>query len=201
MPHNAGNRQSGSKRSAYEECRFRVTQREITRAVQDEVKSGKDRMQIFEAYRAQFPKPAVLAAVIAGTAREEDRTKYRILNLFLVVLLVLSGVLKVFTIWADVPENPLLATGVSVVGLAISLGFAYAIYTFTGAMYGLIALLAGLSLLNTVLHVQEDPIGTAVSVIFLGSILCLSVVLRRRLFPGLKLFGVKKDGAGQYLLD
>jgi hypothetical protein len=62
-------------------------------------------------------------------------------------------------------------------------------------------LLAGLSLLNTVLHVQEDPIGTAVSVIFLGSILCLSVVLRRRLFPGLKLFGVKKDGAGQYLLD
>jgi hypothetical protein len=178
-----------------------VTQREITRAVQDEVKSGKDRTQIFEAYRAQFPKPAVLAAVIAGTAREEDRTKYRVLNLFLVVLLVLSGVLKVLTIWADVPENPLLATGVSVVGLAISLGFAYAIYIFTGAMYGLIALLAGLSLLNTVLHVQEDPIGTMVSVIFLGSILSLSVVLRRRLFPGLKLFGVKTDGAGQYLLD
>jgi hypothetical protein len=177
-----------------------VSKAEIIRAVQNEAKSG-DRKQIFESYRERFPNPAVLATAIAGTAREEDQKKYRILNLTLAALLALSGVLKVLTIWAYVPEiNPLAAVGLSVLGLAISLAFAYSIYRFTAAMYGLITMLAALALLNTLLHAVDDPIGSLVMLVFLGAILTLSIVLKQKLFPGLKLFGVKMDGAGQYNL-
>jgi uncharacterized membrane protein len=179
----------------------RVTKREVIAAVQSDVRSGKDRQQIFEAYRAEFPRPLTLAALIAGIAREEDKKKYRALNIALVALLVLGGATKVLTVWTNVPEiNPVLAAVFSAVALAISLGFAYEVNRFTGAMYGLITVLAAVSLLNALLHVAKDAVGTVILAIFLGVILFLSIVLRQKLFPALRLVGVKMDRNGRYLL-
>lgn len=173
---------------------------ELIRAVQNEARTG-DRELIFENYRSQFSNPAILAAIIAGTARDADRKKYGALNTTLVVLLALCGLLKVLTIWSAASEiGPAGALIASVIGLAISLAFAYVIYSYNGRMYSFIAVLAGLALLRSLPGLSDDPIDAIVIIVLMSAIIALSVVLRQKLFPGLKFFGVKTSGTGQYVL-
>lgn len=177
-----------------------MSKADLYRAVQNEARTG-DRSQIFETYRSQFPNPAVLAAIIAGTARDEDRKKYGALNTTLVVLLALCGLLKLLTVWAAASEIGVAGALIaSVIGLAISFAFAYVIYTYNGRMYSFIALLAGLALLRSLPQLADDPLDAIVVILLMGAIIALSVVLRQKLFPGLRFLGVKTDTAGQYVL-
>jgi len=178
-----------------------MTKRELVRAVQKDVKDGKDRRQVFETYKEQFPKPVHLAAAIAGIAKAEERKKYQGLNLVLVVLLVLAGLLKAVGVWVVLSASSMALAGVlSLISLLVPLAFAFEVNRFTGGMYGLLTILCGMGMVNILARFQGDFIGTGIDFVLLGAIMALSIVLRKKLFPGLKLLSVKTDGSGTYVL-
>ncbi len=177
-----------------------MTKRELIRAVQNEVKEGKDRRKVFEEHQAQFSKPLQLATVISGIARDDAKKQFGVLNKVLVALLGITGLLKAAGIWFSLsPTNLGLAAGVALLGLAIPWLFAFEVNRFTGQLYGLLTILAGINVLNVLARfASEGVIGTAIDLGLLGGIIVLSHVLRTRLFPGLKLLGAKTDGSGAY---
>jgi hypothetical protein len=178
-----------------------MTKREAVKAAQADVKAGKDRHQVFEAYKGEFARPIQLAAVISGVAKEEEKRKAKGMNLALVVLLVVAGILKFLGVLGALwPTHVALALGLALVSLLIPFGFAYEINRFNGALYGILTFLAGLGIVNVALRIADGPIEALVDILLLAAILALSLNLRKKLFPGLGLLGPKKDNAGAYLL-
>jgi uncharacterized membrane protein YwaF len=178
-----------------------MTRKEAIRAAQADVRAGKDRKAVFETYKPMVPRHLHLASAIASVPREEAKSANRVLNLVLVGLLVLAGLLKAVGLFGALAStNVLLAVGISIVSVAVPFLFAYEVNRFNGQIYGILTILAAASLLNVLLHLPEAPVSGLIFAVLLGAILGLSIVLRTKVAPAFKAFGVKTDGSGNYLL-
>jgi hypothetical protein len=178
-----------------------MTKKEAIKAAQADVKAGKDRKQVFETYKAMVPRPLHLATAIASVPRGEAMKVNKMLNIALVTLLVIAGLLKaVGVLGMLLGTNVLLAVGLAILSVGVPFLFAYEVNRFNGQIYGILTLLAGATLLNVLIRLQEAPVPSLLFAALIGAILALSILIRTRAFPAFKAFGLKTDGSGNYLL-
>lgn len=178
-----------------------MSAREAIKAAVAEVKAGKDRRQVFEAYQSHMSRPVQLATAIAGVAREEAKAKEKGLNTVLVVLLVVAGLLKVLGAFVLLSgQGVLLTLGVAVLSVVVPFAFAYEVNRFNGALYGMLVILCGVGMLNALVRFQGSVIATGLDVVLLGGVMALTLTLKKRLFPALGFLGARKDPQGQFFL-
>jgi hypothetical protein len=176
-----------------------MTKREILHQVKEEVLAGKDRSQVFESYKQSFPRPLHLANFIASIPHEELKGRYRILNYFLLALLILGGIGKLFAlITLFKGQNPALAIGLALLGLLVPLALAIEVVKMNGQVYQVIPIFCAAAYLQIVNHFQGIP-DALIDAAFITLVLVITLLLKARLFPNIRWFRVKQDAQGNFV--
>jgi hypothetical protein len=175
--------------------------RQILKQAQSEVRSGKDRQAVFDAYGGQIKNPAHLAAAIASVVRPEHRQRHGGLNTLLAGLLFTAAGLKALTALVVFSRQSIfIGLGAVLLGILVPIAMAIGVLRFEGQVYGLLILICGVNLLNTLMKVGELGAWVLVDAVFLTAIMALAWTLKNKLFPSLGFLKAKKDASGKYSL-
>lgn len=177
-----------------------MTQRQILKQAQSDVRAGKERRAVFETYHTQIKNPDHLATAIASVAHAERKEKYKGLNLLLALLLFLAAGTTAFTALfiALATKSLAIGLGVFLLGIIVPVVMAIGVLRYEGQVYGFLLIICGINLLNTLLKFTELGVWILIEVAFLAAIISLAWLVKSKLFPNLGLFKVKKDASGQY---
>jgi hypothetical protein len=169
------------------------------RAAMAEVRAGRPRAEVFEAWRAQVSPDKHLAFSIASVADPARIPRGEPFNTLLFGLLVLAAISKAVLALGLFQVSFIRGLLMLALGLLIPVAFAIAVRRHDGQVYPFLILLAGLGAVRSVLEASEYGgwllLDAAVLVLIAG----LAAQVQRRVFPNLNWFAVRKDAQGNYL--
>jgi hypothetical protein len=164
-----------------------------------EVRAGRPRAEVFEAWRAQVSPDKHLAFSIASVADPARIPRGEPFNTLLFGLLVLAAISKAVLALGLFQVSFIRGLLMLALGLLIPVAFAIAVRRHDGQVYPFLILLAGLGAVRSVLEASEYGgwllLDAAVLVLIAG----LAAQVQRRVFPNLNWFAVRKDAQGNYL--
>jgi predicted RND superfamily exporter protein len=166
---------------------------ELQKAAMADVRAGKPRQEVFEAYRSQVSPEKHLAFSIASVADPERMRQGAKLNNILFGLLVFAAVTKAIT---GLMMGSMLML---VLGLLVPVAFAIGVRKVDGQIYPLLMLLAGLGAVTSLLKMTDEGAWMLLDVALLGIIGGLAFQVQRIIFPNINWFAVRKDAQGNYL--
>lgn len=169
------------------------------RAAMAEVRAGRPRAEVFEAWRTQVHPDKHLAfsiASVADPARIPRGEPYNSILFGLLVLAALSKALLALDMFQGSFLRGLLMLGL---GLLIPVAFAVAVRRHEGQAYPFLILLAALGAVRSVLEASEHGAWLLLDAVVLTLIAGLAFTVQRRVFPNLKWFAVRKDAHGNYV--
>jgi len=172
----------------------------ILKAAIKERQAGKPAEEIYKTYQGQVRPDSALAMVIASVADPERKRRYAFLNYVLVGLLVLLALLKALNVLVTFSDlSPGLMVSAVVLGLIVPLAFAFGIARFDGRWYFLLIGLLVINALNILVREEGHWLSKLPDLILLAAIIVLAIVVQRKIFPNVGLYGVKKSADGSYI--
>jgi hypothetical protein len=172
---------------------------ELQRAAMADVRSGRPRQEIFDAYRARVSPERHLAFSIASVA-EPARIKHgETLNTILFGLLILAAVSKVVLALPYFQVSFFRGLFMLALGLLIPVAFAIGVRRHDGQVYPFLMLLAGLGALTALMKASDGGAWMLLDAALLAVIAGLAFRIQRVVFPNINWFSVRKDAQGNYL--
>jgi len=175
-----------------------ASKRELLKAAMEEVRSGKPRQDVFEAYRSQVNPEKHLAFAIATVADPERAKQGAKLNNILFGLLIFAALTKALTALVYFGTSILGGLIMLVLGLLVPVAFAIGVRKYDGQLYPLLMLLTALVSITSLLKMSEEGAWMLLDVVLLGVIFWLALQVQRTVFPNLNWFAVRKDAQGNY---
>ena len=172
--------------------------RNISNEIIAEIESGLSREEIFQKHVKSNPSGALkYAYCIASIPTPALRKQYLTTNGLLSILLVIYAVI---TVLAELPININEPTIFILIKTVLPLIFSYFVFRFHGGIYRLIGLWCLYDLLENILLTGVATIADALRLLILFFVIVLTFYIARKVFPNLKVLGVKKDSSGNYFL-
>jgi hypothetical protein len=172
---------------------------ELQRAAMADVRSGRPRQEIFDAYRARVSPERHLAFSIASVT-EPTRVKHgETLNTILFGLLILAAVSKVVLALPYFQVSFFRGLFMLALGLLIPVAFAIGVRRHDGQVYPFLMLLAGLGALTALMKASDGGAWMLLDAALLAVIAGLAFRIQRVVFPNINWFSVRKDAQGNYL--
>lgn len=168
------------------------------RAAMAEVRAGRPRAEVFEAFRTQVIPEKHLALAIASVADPARIPRGEPYNAILFGLLVLAAISKAVLALSMFQASFFRSLLLLALGLLIPVAFAIAVRRHEGQAYPLLVLLAGLGALRSVIEASEQGAWLLLDAAVLILIAGLALQVQRRVFPNLRWFSVRKDAHGAY---
>jgi len=172
--------------------------RNISNEIIAEIESGLSREEIFQKHVKSNPSGALkYAYCIASIPTPALRKQYLTTNGLLSILLVIYAVI---TVLAELPININEPTIFILIKTVLPLIFSYFVFRFHGGIYRLIGLWCLYDLLENILLTGVATIADALRLLILFFVIVLTFYIAKKVFPSLKVLGVKKDSSGNYFL-
>lgn len=173
----------------------------INKTVSEELAKGRDRTKLFQELcdKASAGQEKKIAFAIASVPIEQYRKDFTATNIALCLLLILSGILALFT-ELPVPEGENLTLAIAKIFLPFF--FCYFAYKFYGGIYRFAAIWALLELLETSVMTMASPPTTLIlfKILTLFTTMAMSWYIARKVFPHLGIFSAKRDAQGNFLI-
>ncbi len=172
--------------------------RNISNEIIAEMESGLSREEIFQKHVKSNPSEAMkYAYCIASIPTPTLRKQYLVTNGLLSILLVCYAAI---TVLAELPIDINEPTIFILIKTLLPLIFSYFVFRFHGAIYRLIGLWCLYDLLENILLNGIASIPDALRLLILFFVIVLTFTIARKVFPNLKVLGVKRDTNGNYSL-
>lgn len=168
------------------------------RAAMAEVRSGRPRAEVFEAYRARVNPEKHLAFAIASVADPARIPKGEPFNTILFGLLVVAAISKAVLAMAWFEVSFVRGLIMLALGLLIPVAFAIAVRRHEGQAYPFLMLLAGIGALRSLIEASEQGAWLLLDAGVLVVIAGLAFQVQRLVFPNIKWFAVRKDAQGNF---
>lgn len=170
----------------------------IHKRIQKELDQGRTREEIFYELSTEKPTETVkFAYCLASIPHSPLRAKFLKTNGVLFLLLILIAGLSVATEW---PINLQQSTLFIAIQFFIPLIFAYFVFHFHGGIYRLIALWFTVDFFESLLLVRFTTAVDLFSMFVVAVIVVVSLVISKKVFPNLRIFGPAQDSDGRYIL-
>lgn len=176
-----------------------ASKRRAQRAAMAEVRSGRPRPEVFDAYRTEVSPEKHLAFAIASVADPARIPKGEPYNSVLFGLLVVAAISKGVTALTWFEASFLRGLLLLSLGLLIPVAFAIAVRRHEGQAYPFLVLLAGIGALRSLIQASEHGAWLLLDAAVLVVIAGLAFQVQRLVFPNIRWFGVRKDSQGNYL--
>ncbi len=171
----------------------------LQKAAMADVRAGKPRQDVFDAYKAQVSPVKHLAFSIASVADPERMKQGAALNKILFGLLVLAAATKALMALAMFGTSFVGGLVMLLLGLFVPIAFAIAVRKFDGQVYPFLMLLAGVGAARALLLMTEQGPWMLVDAAILGAIAVLAFRVQRIVFPNMNWFAVRKDAQGDFV--
>lgn len=175
--------------------------KEIIKKVQDQVNNGKPKQDILDDLSKEYFDISFLSKIIAHTADQKTKFKYRKLNNLLVGLLIVPVILMVMVLFS-ISKISSYSLAVALVFSFIYVWLAIGVFKYKIFIYRTVLLFCFV-LINKMMFslMLAGEIGGMIifDVIFVCVIAGLARYLESKLFPSVGLFKIKKDEKGNLL--
>jgi hypothetical protein len=162
--------------------------------------NGKTDQEIYNELSLEYYDKKSIALLITGTVTNENKKKYGIYNKILLSLLVITVLLKVFSVFLmTLQENEIYILLLIFIVPILNIIFIIEISRYTASIYRLCGIMSILSIFQSFSHVVNG-IDMFLSIILGGLIAGLSYYLHYKLFPRNNPNELKKDANGEYEL-
>ena len=178
----------------------KINQKEVREIIEESRKSGKSDQQIYnELIRFGYDKKTI-ALLITGTATPERKAQFKTLNTILLVLLGLTVIMKLLSVFALTMETgePLTKLLVLIVPL-LNIYFMYEVAHYRAPAYRLIVILAIVGIFSTISR-GGDIYDIVVSAVVGGAIAFLAYYLDKNMFPNFRPRKMETDSNGDFVL-
>lgn len=177
-----------------------INKKEVAKVIETRLQENIPRKEILEELSEQYFDKKTISTLIASTADNQRKEKFKTLNNILLGLLILTIVLKIFVGITLLSSISIFLIPIAFLIPIISIWFAFEVSKFKGYIYNLLGLLLVASIFNAMGDLVES--GTLGLIdIFIGVVIAgLSFYLGKKIFPNYGLFGPKKDSDGNIKL-
>jgi len=176
-----------------------IPTKELIKIVESDLIKGKSKNELFEELSIEYYESNTIAKAIAMFPDNILKKKYNMFNTFLLLLIAIYVINKMFDICSYVLINPVLGLIILAIYLPISLWIAMKIYRPRAYIYNIIGVLSILSVLYSLKGFDGSSPWVG-SFMFSTLIAVLSYYIGSRMFPNYGFRGPKKDSEGKYIL-
>ncbi len=174
--------------------------KEIQKSIEHKLNNGMARTQVLEELSAAYFDQSTLAKMIAATADNETKAKYRTLNNILLGLLVVTIITKVLIAIDLLMVTSIYALPIILLLPLLNIYLAIGVSKYTGYLYRVISLLTFAGMLQMMEKQEGDSMWLLIDLGIGAAILGLSFYLGNKMFPYYGFFGPKKGEDGNVLL-
>lgn len=161
---------------------------------------GKSDQEIYNELSAHYPSKKNLAILITGTATEQDKHTYKMLNNVLIVLLAITIVSRLIGSFYLISAGEWLTVFFMFLGILLTGLVMYAVLNYMGAFYKPFGFLSALSVVKALTGFSGSLL-EFIDLAILIPIPILCFYLGANLFPKFKPNKLKKDLEGAYILN
>lgn len=177
-----------------------INPKEVQKIIQEKILANIPRQEILNELSEQYYDKNSISMMIASTVDPQLKKKYKSLNNILLVILV-------FIIISKIIEGIVLMSSLT----SFMIPFAFVIPTlllllifqiskFIGTIYSFVGLMAIAGIFQSISYFPEVGFFVIINIVLCLIVSILSFYLKKKLFPNLGLWGLKKDKEGNITL-
>jgi hypothetical protein len=177
-----------------------INKKEVAKVIETRLQENIPRKEILTELSEQYFDKKTISILIASTADNQTKEKFKTLNNILLGLLILTIVLKIIVGITLLSSISLFLVPIAFLLPIISIWFAVEVSKFKGYIYNLLGLLAFASIFKALGDMGEAGFFGLIDILIVVAIAGFSFYLGKKVFPNYGLFGPKKDSDDNIIL-